>query len=79
MLLWMLWWQPQVPVTTRDIPNAGLLSAQLGNACIKSILTPSSPLSPLGHPFPVPIQRCSLEPLAVKFLLTEGDYFTELS
>lgn len=40
-MLWMLWWHPQVPVNTRDIPSAGLLSAQLGNACIKSILTPS--------------------------------------
>lgn len=40
-MLWMLWWHPQVPVTTRDVPNAGLLSAQLGNACTKSSLTPS--------------------------------------
>lgn len=40
-MLWTLWWHPQVPVTTRNTPKAGLLSAQLGNAYTKSIFTPS--------------------------------------
>lgn len=40
-MLWTLWWHPQVPVTTRNIPKSGLLSAQLGNAYTKSILIPS--------------------------------------
>lgn len=40
-MLWTMWWHPQVAVTTRGTPSAGLLSAQLGNACTKSSPTPS--------------------------------------
>lgn len=64
VMLWTLWWHPQIPVWTADIPNA-----QLGNACTKSTLTP------WFLTFPCPN---SSQPLDVKVLLAEGDYFVEL-